>query len=769
MTTPSIDEENDWPTSTTREDPAEDLYSAARFTVDWNRIYLVNKLVHGAAYRLKHKRVYSGNNKLSDIWNHGADLQDANGQRLWLCMRCHPQKKRPDCLVYNGTDHIARHIARQHNIPCGKYGLKAISARPSNPFAAARRSATTPQIAISGASRYFDELEYKTKYTDWVITQDLSFNQAVHLETRDLLSYPDLEVQRLLPKSTTTLSEWIQKSYEIRYLDIKDFILTACSKVTVSSDIWTSTNGLSLLGVVGHFLSRDSKYETVLLGLPRIQGAHTGENIANILASVIKKYGLSKHINTIVMDNATNNESKGFFNTLAKNGVDVSENQRLRCIGHIINLTVKALLFGKGVSKLERALLGASDEQKFKLMREKGIIGRVHNIVRYILRSDQRRQQLAVLQSECKENDDLYDYWELTLIKDGGIRWNSTYYMLKRFMEVRPAIELFFIRWKPATDGGSFNLILDKLEESDWEDIDEYIKILKRFERSTKRLEGNADNRTKSGKKQDEIRITNRRYGALWQAVDEMQYLYTMLETFQDSLTNKDRCTHLQDGVKMAIQKLAKYFEKMDKESPYYFAALALHPQKKKAWFQDKWKKHSLWIQDAMRFTRQIFDTYVESELPVGEDDEIVLTPQYHRPRSADIDSEDEDYRQHQVINESSLTRPRKRQKCADELERFFETGIVTTDCPDPLAWWLLPRSGEDFPTLQKMALDLFSIPAMSSECERVFSQSKKVVTDERNRLKASTIEALECQKNWLRKGLLENGRRIPATIYYQQ
>jgi len=51
------------------------------------------------------------------------------------------------------------------------------------------------------------------------------------------------------------------------------------------------------------------------------------------------------------------------------------------------------------------------------------------------------------------------------------------------------------------------------------------------------------------------------------------------------------------------------------------------------------------------------------------------------------------------------------------------------------------------------MAMDLFSIPAMSSECEREFSSAANVITDGRNRLADETIEALEIQKNWLNKG----------------
>jgi hAT family C-terminal dimerisation region len=91
----------------------------------------------------------------------------------------------------------------------------------------------------------------------------------------------------------------------------------------------------------------------------------------------------------------------------------------------------------------------------------------------------------------------------------------------------------------------------------------------------------------------------------------------------------------------------------------------------------------------------------------------------------------------------------------------IWHTTIYTEDFPDqkdklidnPLAWW--NREAWKYPILSKMAYDLFSIPGMS-ECERVFSQAKKLVTDERNRFGPATIEADECLKNWINSGLLE-------------
>ncbi len=53
--------------------------------------------------------------------------------------------------------------------------------------------------------------------------------------------------------------------------------------------------------------------------------------------------------------------------------------------------------------------------------------------------------------------------------------------------------------------------------------------------------------------------------------------------------------------------------------------------------------------------------------------------------------------------------------------------------CETLLKWWKAHR--EEYPRLSKMALNLFSIPMMSAECERVFSSTKILITERRNGL----------------------------------
>jgi hypothetical protein len=69
------------------------------------------------------------------------------------------------------------------------------------------------------------------------------------------------------------------------------------------------------------------------------------------------------------------------------------------------------------------------------------------------------------------------------------------------------------------------------------------------------------------------------------------------------------------------------------------------------------------------------------------------------------------------------------------------------------LIWWWNNRG--TFPTLYE-ALDKLAIPAMSTECERMFSSAKKMITPASNRLGDDIIEACECLKAWWDNGVPE-------------
>ena len=78
-----------------------------------------------------------------------------------------------------------------------------------------------------------------------------------------------------------------------------------------------------------------------------------------------------------------------------------------------------------------------------------------------------------------------------------------------------------------------------------------------------------------------------------------------------------------------------------------------------------------------------------------------------------------------------------------------------------PLQWW--QEHHNEYPILSQMAFDLFSIPAMSSECERQFSKAGQLLNNERPRLSAECGEGQLLIKSWIGSGIItpELGQRL--------
>ncbi len=67
-------------------------------------------------------------------------------------------------------------------------------------------------------------------------------------------------------------------------------------------------------------------------------------------------------------------------------------------------------------------MIGTSEHVKFDLMRQRGSVGKVHNIVKYIMRSTRHREDFTKNQAKAYIKDELFNQAELLLIKDGGVR-----------------------------------------------------------------------------------------------------------------------------------------------------------------------------------------------------------------------------------------------------------------------------------------------------------------------------------------------------------
>ena len=363
-------------------------------------------------------------------------------------------------------------------------------------------------------------------------------------------------------------------------------------------------------------------------------------------------------------------------------------------------------------------------------------------------------------------DDELFIHVEKLLVKDGGVRWNSTYYMLQRALELQRAIDLFQRYYKPSQkekEEAPYSVTADAIRDEDWTEVRQFLKLLRPFVTATIHLQGNSEDEGFEGAR-----------GSLWEIFTWMDLLSTKLDKAIERSASDLEDSHFKSAVLCGKQKINEYWDRMSLETPYYFAATILHPKLKLAWFKDHWRKYPLWIKRAENGMKALFQEYVADE-QLDQEDEDLQTRSFRRKlpievvRSREkarqlgiIDSDDEDediYEAHLHVDEEYSTHRTKRRRVETELQRYYEEGLESDIINDPLKWWIkrLNDPQNPYPILTRMAIDLFSVPAMSAECERVFSETKRFITDDRNRLSPKVIEASQCQKNWLDEGLVQS------------
>jgi hypothetical protein len=148
-------------------------------------------------------------------------------------------------------------------------------------------------------------------------------------------SFSFLAVRRsrqFLPSSHSTIKDWELDSFQSGKAQIKDQVSLAKSKIKISSDGWRAPNRDDYLTICAYFIDEDFKLMHCLL----VSGMSMGSN----LVRAISAGSCWTTLETMILHSRYWQKS---FN------IDFS---RLRCLGHIINLVVKALLLGKGVSKV---------------------------------------------------------------------------------------------------------------------------------------------------------------------------------------------------------------------------------------------------------------------------------------------------------------------------------------------------------------------------------------------------------------------------------
>jgi hypothetical protein len=274
--------------------------------------------------------------------------------------------------------------------------------------------------------------EWRRNCLQWMVETHQPLSAVDHPSFRRMIEGITPKMKKYL-FGRNAARDAVESEFEAAKDKIRDLIKESVTRIHISMDVWTAKfSKFGILGVVAHFATRHTlkvevagtteervefKRRSVLLALRRLKEAHAGEYEATILADVIKEYDFTDNLGVCVADNAGENNTsvRALFRTLYPDLKDLT-GKRVRCLAHIFNLAAKAYLYGakkggnKAVTEFEEAVrsLEVDDfdwESARALWHEQGSLGKLHNLVKFIRSSSQRKEEFRGIRTGSLNTD----------------------------------------------------------------------------------------------------------------------------------------------------------------------------------------------------------------------------------------------------------------------------------------------------------------------------------------------------------------------------
>ena len=260
-----------------------------------------------------------------------------------------------------------------------------------------------------------------------------------------------------------------------------------------------------------------------------------------------------------------------------------------------------------------------------------------------------------------------------------------------------------------------------RLTDEDWRTLERMRSILVNFERVLRAMEGDGQQRQRHNGSTTAL-------GVIWEVIPAFEFLLTILEKAKSDALHLPDENRWKISINSAWAVLDKYYRRLN-ETPVYYTAVALHPKYRFKYFEEWWSHNPPWVESAKDTVRNLWETQYKYRL-LGD---TAMTTHSCRPKKTRTPWDS--FRTATPLplqaDEDEISQ--------DEFDRWQQdTHPNDGSVDDPFQYWSL-RQGE-YPHLSRMAIEILSVPPMSSEPERLFPGSGEMVGPKRTRLHASTI-----------------------------
>jgi hypothetical protein len=225
-----------------------------------------------------------------------------------------------------------------------------------------------------------------------------------------------------------------------------------------------------------------------------------------------------------------------------------------------------------------------------------------------------------------------------------------------------------------------------------------------------------------------------------------MEYIFAKtwdaVVEFRGLKRENPRCSEyvcLEAAANSAWLKCEQYYMRAD-ESAAYYAAEVLQPSRKWNWLRQQWEddeEKRPWLDAAKKAVQELWEQEYKGKFGAPKSaTQPVTRPQGPNEEFGSLS----EYRKIKTLKPTT----------SDPYQAYIDRDPEGDAEDDPLDYWNARISSQ--PDLARFAIDMLALPVSSTECERVFSSAKLLITASRNRLRPDIIEANECLKAWFGK-----------------
>jgi hypothetical protein len=606
--------------------------------------------------------------------------------------------------------------------------------------------------AVANELSNFSIQRFRLAAVGWLVDNNHPISEFEKPAFRSMIAAANPQAEAALWQNHKSVSQYVMRLYSYLLPHVVLDLSEAVSKIHISFDGWTTKGGKKgYLGIVAHYVNSRGKLVDMPIALPQLMGAHSVENMAEIVHSTLQKFGVTpSKMGYFVLDNAYNNDTTVRI-LASKMGFNASH-QRLRCGPHTLNLIGQRIMgsvcqdANAYANEAGKVVALAEEQQLMKDWRSNGPLGVLLAVVNYIKTPQQYElfesfQRLAHKDLPPSATDN--NRTILQPVKPVITRWNSFYSCFERAAQLQSAVNAYanyhILDTKQRINRATRqNLKQPKVPEwmksdgltaADWQVINEYIEVLAPLKTATKRLEGHG----KSGG-----------FGSVAEIIPVFEVLLHKLEQQlqnYDSVNHEEHAEapedHIAINLRAALIVAREYYTKLD-NSPAYYAATVLHPRYRR--FCDTvWAEKPDWLATSNRNFESLWAEYRALPKPCAP----------AAPYSNDLDDAIDSLCNPRATAAEDEDKYSKWKRCEQVAEKDSASAL------DPIQYWMGLR--RQYPNLSRLALDVLSIPASSCECERMFSELGDLLEPRRQGMSARLLAAIQCVRRWRRAGFGNN------------